>query len=93
MRSLLRKHFTGARKIPALKFSCLQEEQSRILKYRQICYFSVVMIMNRATEMATDRALGSTRIDGSKNGDFAIFLINVLNKESGEINKVIYSHK
>ena len=51
------------------------------------------MNMNRAAGMATDRALGSTGLDGSKNGDFAIFLFNVLNKESGKINKVIYSHK
>jgi hypothetical protein len=51
------------------------------------------MIMNRATGMATDRALGSTGLDGSKNGDFTIFMLNVINTEFWKVDKVIYFHK
>jgi hypothetical protein len=51
------------------------------------------MIMNRATGMATDRALGSTGLDGSKNTDFPIFKFNVFNAEFRKVNKVIYFHK
>ena len=51
------------------------------------------MIMNRAAGMATDRALGSTGLDGSENGDFAIIMFNIVNIEFRKVNKAIYSHK
>jgi len=53
----------------------------------------MVMIMNRAAGMATDGALGSTGLDGSKNTDFVIFMFNVINAEFRKANKAIYSHK
>jgi len=46
--------------------------------------------MNRVTGMATDRTLGSTGLDGSKNTDFAIFKFNVFNVEFRKVNKVIF---
>lgn len=49
--------------------------------------------MNRAAGMATDRALGSTGLDGRKNGDFAVFMFNIVNTEFRKVYKVIYSHK
>jgi len=51
------------------------------------------MIVNRAAEMATDRALGLTGLDKSKNTDFAIIMFNVINTEFRKVNKAIYSHK
>ena len=52
--------------------------------------------MNSSTKMNTDRALGSFGLNGStgsKNHDFAIFMLNVFNAEFWQANKVIYSHK
>jgi hypothetical protein len=93
MGCLLKKHFTGARIISVLKFSCLQEEDCCILEYGKIRYLALIMIMNRVTGMATDRTLGSTGLDGSKNTDFAILKFNVFNAEFRKVNKVIYFNK
>jgi hypothetical protein len=49
--------------------------------------------MNSSAKMATDRALGSFGLNGSKNHDFAIFMLNAFNAEFWQANKVIYSHK
>jgi hypothetical protein len=42
--------------------------------------------------MATDRALGLFGLNGSKNHDFAIFMLNVFKAEFWQANKAIYSH-
>jgi hypothetical protein len=49
--------------------------------------------MNSRAKMPTDRALGSFGLNGSKNHDFAIFMLNAYNTEFGQANKAIYSHK